>query len=157
MIVVSDTSPLHYLIVIGQVGILSQLYGRVLCPPEVIEECQHAHAPDAVKVWAADLPEWLEISSTEPWEHPQLSRLDAGEAAAIRLARARGADVLLMDERKGRQVAARLGLPVAGVIAVLADAAIAGLLDFEKAVLELTLKTNFRISPQVLAVIRRRL
>lgn len=157
MIVVSDTSPLHYLIVIGQVEILSSLFGRVICPPEVIEECLHERAPLAVKSWAGNLPEWLEVMGSDMWEHSQLARLDTGEASAIRLARALGADVLLMDERKGRQVAQRFGLPVTGVVSVLADAAIHGYLDFDKSVQELVAKTNFRVSQQVLDVVRGRI
>ena len=38
MIVIADTSPINYLILIGEIEVLSALYGRVLIPPSVREE-----------------------------------------------------------------------------------------------------------------------
>jgi hypothetical protein len=46
--------------------------------------------------------------------------LDLGEAEAIVLAIKRGADVLLMDERRGRRMAAAAGLTVTGLLGVVA-------------------------------------
>lgn len=157
MIIVSDTSPLHYLVLAGQVEVLRQLYSRVLCPREIVAELSHPHAPAPVRLWAQALPAWIEVCDAPAWKHPELERLDAGEAAAIRLARELHADVLLIDERRGRQVAGRLGLRVAGVLAVLADAAKAGLLDFDHALSALATQTNFRASPRVIGMIRSRL
>jgi predicted nucleic acid-binding protein len=37
-VVVADTSPLNYLVLIGQIEILRRLYGTVLVPPEVLAE-----------------------------------------------------------------------------------------------------------------------
>ena len=37
-VVVADTSPLNYLILVGEIGILSQLYGRIVVPEEVFAE-----------------------------------------------------------------------------------------------------------------------
>ena len=49
MIVVSDTSPLNYLVLIGADQVLPSLFGRVLTPPEVLAEMQHAKAPPQVQ------------------------------------------------------------------------------------------------------------
>jgi predicted nucleic acid-binding protein len=157
VIVISDTSPLHYLVMIGHVEVLPKLYGQVLCPPEVISECLHQHTPGPVRAWASSLPSWVQVEACSTWTDACLQKLDAGEAAALRLAHDRQADLVLMDERKGREAAADLGFRVAGVIAVLADAASNGLLDFDAAIATLCETTNFRVSPQVIAAVRARL
>lgn len=53
MIVVTDTSPLRYLIVLGLETLLPRLYGRVLCPQAVLAECRHPNAPLNVRQWVA--------------------------------------------------------------------------------------------------------
>ncbi|HEV2581719.1 MAG TPA: DUF3368 domain-containing protein [Ktedonobacteraceae bacterium] len=50
---------------------------------------------------------------------PTLPLLDVGEAAALTLAQTIGARLVLLDERKARRIAARMGLQVAGTLAVL--------------------------------------
>jgi predicted nucleic acid-binding protein len=157
VIVVSDTSPLHYLVILDQIHVLPVLYGKVICPPEVIAECLHPHAPKIVRAWASSLPDWLEISSTISPQRSELSPLDPGEAAAIQLALDSHADLLLIDERKGRLIAEELGLRATGILAVLVDAASAGLLDFEEVTNTLIGTTNFRVSKRVLAAVRSRL
>ena len=74
--------------------------------------------------------------------------LDSGERAAIALAQELAADRLLIDERDGREIAARLGIPIAGTLAVLRDAATAGLLDLNSAFDRLK-QTSFRASPRL--------
>ena len=129
----SDTSPLHYLAVLGEIDLLSRLFERVYCPLEVLAECRHAHAPDMLQAWAAALPSWVVVQPAPSKAFAGLERLDAGEAAAIRLASHLSA-VLLIDERKGCIIAANAGLQVAGVLALLAKAASLELLDFDGAV-----------------------
>jgi predicted nucleic acid-binding protein len=158
VIVISDTSPLCYLVVIGHVDVLPVLYGQILCPPEVLSECEHPQSPAALRAWIATPPAWLVIvEAASSWTHSDLARLDMGEAAAIRLAHDQAADLLLMDERKGRLIAQRLGFRVSGILGVIADAARLQLLDFEQAVLKLTQETNFRVSPTVIEAIRSQL
>jgi predicted nucleic acid-binding protein len=70
--------------------------------------------------------------------------LDEGEAAAIALATSLGADLLLMDDRKGAIVARSKGLRVTGTLGVLDIAAERGLVDFAQAINRLR-RTTFRI------------
>jgi predicted nucleic acid-binding protein len=69
MIVVSDTSPLNYLVLIGADQVLPTLFGQVLAPPEVLAEMQHAKAPPLVSAWAQRPPAWLEVRSPKGTAH----------------------------------------------------------------------------------------
>jgi len=62
MIVIADTSPLHYLIRLGHADLLREIYGRVLVPPAVLMERKHPEAPPEVRAWACQPPAWLEES-----------------------------------------------------------------------------------------------
>jgi hypothetical protein len=53
ILVVADTGPLRYLIVIEAIGLLPRLYDRVIIPSEVLAELRHPNAPLAVKTWAS--------------------------------------------------------------------------------------------------------
>ncbi len=56
MIVVSDTSPLNYLILIGHAEILPALFSRVVAPPAVVAEMLQPGAPEVVANWATSPP-----------------------------------------------------------------------------------------------------
>lgn len=97
MIVVSDTSPLHYLILINRVDLLPELFGQVVTTPIVVEEMSQPSSPEKVRRWASQLPAWLELK--EPSSYlPEVARLDRGEASAISLASELRAGILI-DER----------------------------------------------------------
>jgi len=64
--IVSDTTPLNYLVLVDAVEILPRLYGRVLIPPAVKDELSRAGAPETVRKWIADYPSWLEIVPVSP-------------------------------------------------------------------------------------------
>ena len=49
MIVVSDTTPLNYLILIDSVHVLPMLFGSVYAPSAVLRELLHPKTPDAVR------------------------------------------------------------------------------------------------------------
>lgn len=48
MIVVADTSPLNYLVLIAEVEVLSALYDRILIPEEVHRDLQRLRTPPSV-------------------------------------------------------------------------------------------------------------
>ena len=78
MIVIADTSPIDYLILIGEIELLPALYGRVLIPPSVREELGRLRAPQAVRIWIGDPPDWLEVRkpSLEADQHLSLAPLE---------------------------------------------------------------------------------
>ena len=84
MIVVADTSPLNYLVLIGAVEVLQPLYSRVLVPQTAAGEMQDANTPATVRAWMAQPPQWCEIRPDPPFD-PALRFLDAGERRPLRL------------------------------------------------------------------------
>lgn len=159
MIVVSDTTPLRYLAEVDGLEWLPVIFGEVVCPVEVIEECRHPGAPELLREWEAAAMPWLRVEEVpEGARLPPLPlRLDAGEIAALTLGLALGADLLLMDEKRGREAAARLNLAVTGTLGILVEASLLGLTDFEEVLARLTTATNFRVSEAVIALARARL
>src|SRR5438128_10278021 len=150
--VVSNTSPLNYLVLIDQINLLSALYGRVLIPQSVYEELRAPETPETVRSWIADLPRWLEITSEVPIADLNLRELHQGERDAIALAQQIRADALIIDERRGRQEAKTRGLIVIGTLGVLGAAHEHGLVDLAEAIDRLR-QTNFHASPKLLAAI----
>ena len=79
--VVSDTSPLHYLVECEAVDILRALFQEVLIPPTVHRELQHQKTPPRVRAWAQNLPAWVKIQS--PAVVDDSLNVDQGEKEAI--------------------------------------------------------------------------
>jgi predicted nucleic acid-binding protein len=100
MLVVSDTSSLNYLLLVGCQEVLPALFSRVCTPPAVIEELVHARTPDPARTWATRPPAWLEILALSHVE--SAPRLGRGEAHALSLALELKADAVLIDERVGQ-------------------------------------------------------
>ena len=132
MIVVSDTSPLNYLILIGEEELLPKLFGHVIIPNAVFDELQAAGASAKVREWANDLPEWIEIKQTALSADKSLDILDAGEIEAILLAQELSADLLLIDDKLARQAAINLGLAITGTLGILDKASNSGLIDLKR-------------------------
>ncbi len=83
MIVVADTSPINYLVLIQEIDILPEMYGRVLVPWVVREELRRQAAPEMVRAWIANAPAWLEVRVPTNTADDSLAKLDAGERDAI--------------------------------------------------------------------------
>lgn len=153
MTVVSNTSPLNYLVLIDLQDVLPALFGHVLIPEAVWHELRSPAAPQPVKDFLDNWPSWLErrIVSQVP---PDLQQLDPGEQEAIALAQSLGASLVLLDEKRGRQMAQDLGFVVTGTLGVLDLAARRGLVSLEDALKRLE-RTTFRAAPRLLRRIIR--
>jgi predicted nucleic acid-binding protein len=148
MIVIVDTTPLNYLILIDLTHILSELFGQVVIPQAVLNELQSTQAPDQVRQWFARRPDWLVVREVQQGD-ATLARLDPGEREAITLAQELQADLILLDENRGRREAISRGLNVTGTIGLLDRAGARGLIDVPTAVARLG-QTSFRVSPRLL-------
>jgi len=143
LLVVADTSPLRYLVEIGQIGLLPQLFEKIFIPSLVYNELRHPAAPASVRAWANSRPGWLEVLPVTPSDDPALQTLDAGERSALALGASLGADLILIDDRKGAAVALRKGFEITGTLGLLTRGAQRGLVDLADALAQLK-RTNFR-------------
>jgi predicted nucleic acid-binding protein len=130
MIVVADSGPLHYLILLDHADLLHHFYGDVLVPEAVAVELSSPSAPLVVRDWISRAPSWLSVVHVESDQVQAVTDdLDLGERAAIALAGVRHADLLLIDEAAGRAEAKRRNLRVTGTLGVLRVGAERGLVD----------------------------
>lgn len=153
MLVVADNSPLQYLVLIGCIEALPTLYGEIVTTPQVIEELRHVDTPSTVRIWANSLPIWLHVDS--PAKIDFRETLDLGEASAISLARDRRADLVLIDERAGTNMARSLGLQAIGTLGILVEAGAEGLIEFDPALDRLHKQTPFYASKALIEAARR--
>ena len=150
MIVIADTTPINYLVLLSKTEVLRRLYGRVIIPAAVIAELKAHAAPPEVRCWASAPPPWLEVRQVLAPSESALAPLDEGEREAIVLAEQLRADVLLMDDLGGPREAGRRRLNVTGTLTVLFIAAERGFLDDFPATLQELRRTGFRASPQLI-------
>lgn len=144
MIVVADSGPLHYLILLGQTELLRGLYGQVIVPDPVADELRTAGAPQAVSEWIARPPAWVNVASITSEQIALITEeLDLGERAAIALAVAIHADLLLIDEAAGREEARRRNLRVTGTLGVLRTGAELGAVNVPEVISRLSATTFY--------------
>ncbi len=153
MIVISDTSPINYLVLIDEINLLPKLFGEIIIPPSVLDELKSSKAPLKVQKWLDTKPNWLEVRTVLSVDSS--IKLGAGETEAISLAKEINADLILIDDKKARQAAIERGLKVAGTINILELASIKNLLEMKDAFDKLQ-KTNFRISQKIIDEILER-
>jgi predicted nucleic acid-binding protein len=148
-VVVADTNPMNYLILIGHIGVLPILFAKVILPSVVRDELARTKAPPMVRDWIASPPDWLEVRPSTQSSDASLADLDDGEKAAILLATELHADLLLIDERRAAQTARSKGFRVAGTLAILGMAARRDLLNLADAVDRLK-RTSFHYRQEII-------
>ncbi|MGB3308263.1 MAG: DUF3368 domain-containing protein [Nodosilinea sp.] len=148
MIVVSDTSPINYLLLIGQIDLIPRLFEQIIIPDVVRNEMLDPSAPPVLQLWIANSPSWLAVQPVSGVD-TTLNALDPGEQAAITLAQTLPADLLIIDERLGRRVASDRGIPIIGTLGILDDASSQGLVELVDVITRLQ-QTNFRISRRII-------
>jgi len=153
MIVIADSGPPHYLILIEQIDLLRRFYGQVAIPEAVADELRAAGSPTFVRNWVARPPDWLVITSVPQKQIESITDdLDWGERAAIALAGTIRADLLLIDDAAGRMEAAKRNLPVTGTLGVLRAAAEQGIVDVPDTLSKLK-ATNFYVDDHLFSAI----
>ncbi|MCF2971477.1 DUF3368 domain-containing protein [Synechococcus sp. Nb3U1] len=151
MIVVSDTSALSNLALVGHLWLLEALYQNVIIPDVVASELAAASNPTIPAILQLNWIQAQLLTNSELADQLQQERgLDAGEANAIALAFELQADDLLIDERLGRQEAIRLGLSIIGILGVLLVAKQRSLIPQVQPVMDALInQAGFRVSPQL--------
>lgn len=155
MPVVSNTSPILNLAIVGQLELMRQQFKQVQIPPVVLAELKvQENRPGSEEIQAALKASWIQVQEINS---PFLVRLlqqtlDRGEAEAIALALELQADWTLLDERDGRKIAKSLGLKVTGVLGILLRAKQKGELSSLVEIVDALVTTaGFRIAPDLLA------
>ena len=147
MIVVSDTSPLSNLFIIGRLELLHQLFEKIVVPTAVMNELLELEKRGIDLSLIRNAP-WIEVVEVKHKDSIQklLIDLDRGEAEAIVLAESMHADWLLIDETKGRNIAKLHGLRIVGLLGILLLAKEKRLISNVKPLItELIIKAKFRI------------
>jgi predicted nucleic acid-binding protein len=154
MLVISDTSIISNLAIVDMLDVLRRQHPLVVVPDIVADEL--AQAKDLAskhRIETAFREGWIvrEILSTEERVFAAKLKLDEGEAGAIALALFRRADLLLIDERKGRAIADELGLKITGLLGMLLMEKKAGrIASIRNCLNELIDRANFFISPALI-------
>ena len=155
MPVVSNTSPILNLAIIGQLELIRQQFGQVQIPLAVLSELKVLEdRPGSKEIQAAVDTGWIKVQEVSSQLSVQLLQqvLDLGESEAITLAIDLKADRILLDERDGRKIAKSLGLKVTGVLGILLRAKQEGELSSLPDAIDALVKTaGFRIAPELLA------
>ena len=141
--IVADTSPLNYLILIDAVEILPALFQEVVIPNAVRQELLAVGAEEKVRKRIENAPHWLKIEKVGKID--KSINLGVGEVEAISLAIELSADLILLDDRAARLAAKERNLKMIGTLGILKLAGENKLIDFEISLKNLR-KTNFRIS-----------
>ena len=125
----------------------------MIIPLAVQEELKSPGAPPQIGEMLRRSGGWLDVVSAPPVSDPTLAGLDAGEKEAIGLPFKTKADLILLDEARGRRAASEhFGLPVTGTLGVLDRAARIRLIDPKEVVEELR-KTSFRAAPKLYQIL----
>ena len=148
MLVISDTSPISNLVVIGKLSLLKKVFDSILIPEAVYTEIK------ALENFNVDLTEfknasWIKIVQIHDFNTYQelLKQVDKGEAEAITIAHEMKSDFLLIDEKKVRAIAKNMGIKIIGLIGVLVKAKREKSIDNVKPILDdLRNVARFRIS-----------
>jgi uncharacterized protein len=150
MIVVANAGPLIALAQIGQIDLLPALYGRIVIPQAVQREVTISGygRPGAEEFQRAD---WIVVNHVQDKVAVQLlsERLDQGESEAIALALELRADLLLIDEARGRRVAEARGLHKTGTLGTLIAAQKRGLVSNIHPLLDALVDSGFYMSEEL--------
>jgi predicted nucleic acid-binding protein len=150
MIVVCDTSPISGLIILEKLDLLYSLYNTVYIPQKVKIELLRIQDKkyDVEKFLNNNWVKIEAISKIELYNQFRIS-LDEGESEAITLAIELNANILLIDELKGRMEASKIGLNVVGLIGVLIESKVKQLIPSMKEMLDKLIQNHFWINPEL--------
>jgi uncharacterized protein len=150
VIVISDTSAITSLAAINYLKLLPQLYNQVTIPEAVYRELADIDppVPGTIEVQTSSWLKVRQVINREVVERLQNEvMLDPGESEAIALALELDADLLLIDERRGRAEANRLGVKITGLLGILVEAKRKKLIVAVKPLMDALIATSeFRVS-----------
>jgi len=153
---ISNTSPLLYLHLVGQLDLLRRLYEQVLIPPGVKAELE-AGAQRGVNVPQVEALSWLRVTPLISQSLlPLATDLGQGEAEVIGLGLERPTSRLLLDDTLARRIARLNHLRYTGTMGVILRAKQRGFLEAVKPVVLALLDAGLWLSDSLVAEVLRR-
>ncbi|MFM2225038.1 MAG: hypothetical protein RJA07_1240 [Bacteroidota bacterium] len=149
MIVVSDTSPILCLIRIEKLFLLEKIFQKIILPKSVFDELVELHH---IQPNTLTEPAYIEIVSAKNLKQVNEleQQLDKGEAEAIVISIELNADLLLIDERLGTQMAHQYHLHTKGFLGVLLQAKSMGFINEIKPLIQFLMNEhNYWISEKI--------
>jgi len=151
MIVISDTTPIISLIKIQKLDLLQKLFGEILIPEAVFRELttNNLFCDESEIVKKCEFLKVVSVQNKKSLEVLQkITGLDDGESESIIIVDEQKSDLLIMDERKGRKVAEKMGITLTGTVGVLLQAYNENMIsaDYVKLCLQSLREQNIRIS-----------
>jgi predicted nucleic acid-binding protein len=150
MIVISDTSCISNLLLIGQLDLLQKIYSQIIIPPAVYSEILELEK-NGKDLNHFRSQKWILVEQNFPRKISSLppKNIDPGEAEALDLAIYIKADRLLIDERKGSALAKQLGITTIGLLGILKIAKENNLISSVKILLDQLIENNFWLSNEL--------
>ena len=157
MIVASDSTPLIGLATIGQFDLLRELFGEVVIAQAVFAETVTRGRDVGGARREVLSASWVKIVAVRDRLAVEviLDELDLGEAETIVLAQELGANLVLMDETKGRRKLKQLQIPRIGTLGILLQAKELGLIPAVRPMIERLRVMTFAISDRLVAEVLR--
>jgi len=159
MQVVCNTSPILNLAIIGSLGLLKEQFGIIHVPKAVLDELRVQEDRPGSKIIRKAIDDgWIVVATVENTGMTEVlrSELDGGESEAIALAFERHAELVLLDERDARRVAARLNMKTTGVLGILLKAhRMQRIPSLSEALRDLKMKAGFHLSDEIVAELLR--
>jgi predicted nucleic acid-binding protein len=135
-VILSDTSCLILLDKIGELNLLTELFGAIVVTQEIADEFKN------------ELPDWIRVenASNKTYQKILEASLDKGEASAIAFALEQSDCLLIIDDYKGRKYAEQLGIKITGTLGVIINAKLKGHIKSVKPILDKIKATDFRLT-----------
>lgn len=128
-LIVADAGPLIGLSKVGGLILLHRLFGSVFITPVVQAELLAGGRFAGHEAIAEALSDWLIVENVDMDGWSALNPdIDPGEASSLCLAERYPDSLLIIDDKAGRREAALKGLPFIGLVAVLQEARVRGLI-----------------------------
>lgn len=153
-IIIADTGPLIALAILDLIKDLPQIVGEIIIPESVYNECvADLSKPGAQEIKHALGNQQIKLHKISPSKLlvELTSVLDQGEAEAILLYKQINADLLLIDEIKGRKVAEKQQISITGTVAILLKAKEKSVRPLVKPMIDKLLLHNYRLSNSLIS------
>jgi len=149
LIIVSDSSPLIALAIIGKLNLLEKLYEEIVVPFAVYKEVTEKEKPFSKELRLFLSNRTKQIANRLAVE-VLISDIGIGESESIVLALEEKPDLVLIDDLKARKFAKMYGLEIIGTMGILLKAKKKGLITEIKPLITELLSNGIRIGNRII-------